>query len=103
MRQWQHWIVPAVAWLVTLAAMYLLCSVLHGCTTITATRGDMTITRTSFGIALALPTFVVKEVVGEGCQRTFSLTMRGATSDGTQAIEAAVEGALKGAAMAVKP
>lgn len=70
-----------------------------GCTTITANKGDMSLSRTAFGVNLAVPSFSVRE----SADGSFTLTMRGATSDSTDAIQAAVEGALKGAALAVKP
>lgn len=94
----KEWLIPFTLWcIVVMVAVAIACT--QGCTTITASKGDMSISRTAFGVNLGVPTFIVREAA----DGTFSLTMRGATSDSTQAIEVAIEGALKGAAMAVKP
>jgi len=69
------------------------------CTTITAQKGDMSISRTAFGINLSVP----KLRVTEKPDGSFTLQMEGATSDSAQAIEAAVMGVVAGMGKAVAP
>jgi hypothetical protein len=72
---------------------------LTGCTTITATRGDFTITRTAFGVNLVVPQITIKGLP----DGTFSMTVRGIASESTDAIAAAVQGTVQGMAAAAKP
>ena len=74
----------------------LLLLLLNGCTTVTATKGDMSISRTAFGINLELS----KIDIAQQDDGSFSFSLEGIKSDSAQAIESAVTGAVKGLAQA---
>ena len=88
-------LIPMILLAITLCVAY----VMTGCTTITATRGDFTITRTAFGVNLAVPVITIKGAP----DGTFSMSVRGVASDSTDAIQAAVQGAIQGMAATAKP
>lgn len=95
MKEW----LPAVAALLFFVALSTLVLLATGCTTISAQKGDMNISRTAFGINLSVPKLRVTEK-GDG---SFTMQLEGATSDSAQAIEAAVTGVVAGMGKAAAP
>ena len=80
--------------ILTVVSTLLLLSLLNGCTTVTATKGDMSISRTAFGVNLEVPRFTVNSK-DDG---SFAIGLEGVKSDSAQVIEAAFSGIMQGLA-----
>lgn len=81
------------------AVLLALGIMLAGCSTISASKGDFSLSRTAVGINLAVPKLSIKN----NPDGSFSISMQGATADSAQAIEAALSGAMQGAAKGLAP